>query len=131
MIPGDIKLHKKSGQLELVYTDGAYTLSAEFLRVHSPSAEVRGHGVGQEVLQYGKKQVLISNIESVGNYALRLHFDDDHNSGIYTWEYLRELCLQEEALWQKYLNRLQAAGQSREPLPADTQVVTITPLKSD
>jgi DUF971 family protein len=129
MLPKDIKLHRKSGILELAYDDGSYELSAEFLRVHSPSAEVRGHGPGQEVLQFGKKNVLINKIDQVGNYALRLHFDDDHNTGIYSWDYLRELCINQASLWALYLDKLKAANQSREALPKDTQVVTITPLK--
>ncbi|MFT5320733.1 MAG: DUF971 family protein, partial [Pseudohongiellaceae bacterium] len=92
MQPDDIKLHRKSAILELKYDDGGiYSLPAEFLRVNSPSAEVRGHGQGQEVLQTGKKRVKIANIDAIGNYAIRLHFDDDHNTGIYSWEYLREL----------------------------------------
>ncbi len=130
MLPTDIKLHRRSGILELQYADGSFQLNAELLRVYSPSAEVRGHGPGQEVLQVGKRHVLISTIESVGNYALRLHFDDDHSSGLYTWEYLRELCQTQDTLWQQYLDKLKAAGKSRDPLPKDTQVVTIQPLKS-
>ncbi|MGA1741810.1 MAG: gamma-butyrobetaine hydroxylase-like domain-containing protein [Pseudohongiellaceae bacterium] len=130
MLPVEIKLHRKSGILELSYEDGTYNLNAEFLRVHSPSAEVKGHGPGQEVLQFGKKNVLILKIDQVGNYALRLHFDDDHNTGIYSWDYLRELCLNQANLWAIYLEKLKAANQLREPLPEDTQVVTITPLKA-
>lgn len=130
MQPVDIKLHRKSGILELHYSDGAYKLLAEFLRVHSPSAEVRGHGPGQEVLQTGKKNVLITNIDQVGNYALRLHFDDDHNTGIYSWDYLRDLCLNQSSMWELYLKKLQAANASREALSKDTQMVTITPLKA-
>jgi DUF971 family protein len=130
MLPTGIKLHLKSAILELQYDDAVYTLNAEFLRVHSPSAEVKGHGPGQEVLQVGKKNVLITKIDQVGNYALRPHFNDDHNTGIYTWEYLRELCLQESLLWDQYFQKLKSAGQSREALEKDTQVVNITPLKS-
>jgi len=130
MLPVEIKLHRKSGILELSYEDGTYNLNAEFLRVHSPSAEVKGHGPGQEVLQFGKKNVLILKIDQVGNYALRLHFDDDHNTGVYSWDYLRELCLNQANLWAIYLEKLKAANQLREPLPEDTQVVTITPLKA-
>jgi len=130
MLPVEIKLHRKSGILELSYEDGTYNLNAEFLRVHSPSAEVKGHGPGQEVLQFGKKNVLILKIDQVGNYALRLHFDDDHNTGIYSWDYLRELCLNRANLWAIYLEKLKAANQLREPLPEDTQVVTITHLKA-
>lgn len=130
MLPVEIKLHRKTGILELSYEDGTYNLNAEFLRVHSPSAEVKGHGPGQEVLQFGKKNVLILKIDQVGNYALRLHYDDDHNTGIYSWDYLRELCLNQANLWAIYLEKLKAANQLREPLPEDTQVVTITPLKA-
>jgi DUF971 family protein len=126
MLPTDIKLHKRTAILELSYDDGGiYTLPAEFLRVHSPSAEVRGHGVGQEVLQVGKIDVKIDTIETVGNYAISLHFDDGHNTGIYTWEYLRELGLHQAEMWENYLHRLQQAGARREVLPTDTQVVNI------
>lgn len=130
MLPSDIKLHKKSGVLELKYADGGiYTLPAEFLRVYSPSAEVRGHGPGQEVLQVGKLHVKIAKIEPVGHYALKLHFDDDHNTGLYTWDYLHELALNQTQLWQDYLQRLQAAGAKREPKEAGVQVINIMPLK--
>lgn len=129
MTPTDIKLHRKSGILELKWEDGGiYSLTAEFLRVHSPSAEVRGHGPGQEVLQTGKKDVRIDTIEPVGNYAVRLQFDDDHNTGIYSWEYLYELCLNQANLWDTYLLRLKKAGARRENLPAGVQVVKIMPL---
>jgi len=128
MTPTAIELHKKSGQLELAYADGQhFRLSAEFLRVHSPSAEVRGHGSGQEVLQTGKRDVAISAIRPVGSYAIRLDFSDGHNSGIYSWPYLHELCLQQDALWQEYLGKLEQAGASRDALPADTQVIKIHP----
>ncbi len=130
MLPTDIKLHLKSGILELQYHDAVFKINAEFLRVHSPSAEVRGHGPGQEVLQVGKKNVMITKIDQVGNYAIRPHFDDDHNTGIYTWEYLRELCTNHDSMWKQYLENLKSAGESREVLEKDTQVVTITPLKS-
>ncbi|NKB33393.1 MAG: DUF971 domain-containing protein [Pseudomonadales bacterium] len=127
--PTDIKLHKQSATLELVYADGDnFALSAEFLRVHSPSAEVRGHGKGQEVLQFGKRHVKLINVQSVGNYAIKLVFDDGHDSGIYSWEYLRELGQDEKELWNSYLAKLQAAGETREPLPADTQVISIKPV---
>lgn len=126
--PTDIKLHKKSGILELVYGGGAYQLSAEFLRVHSPSAEVRGHGRGQETLQIGKRRVQITRIEPVGNYAIKLVFDDGHDSGIYSWAYLQELCGNEKALWKRYLKQLTDARASRDTLPADTQVITIKPF---
>ena len=129
MAPTDIKLHRKSGILELTYADGGiYSLPAEFLRVYSPSAEVRGHGHGQEILQTGKQGVRIDTIEPVGNYAVRLHFDDDHNTGIYSWEYLRDLCMNQAAMWDTYLARLKKAGARRDKLPAGVQVVNIMPL---
>lgn len=116
MTPTDIKLHKKSRELELCYADGNhFRLSCEFLRVHSPSAEVRGHGPGQEVLQHGKAGVEIVDIAPVGNYALQLSFSDGHDTGIYSWSYLRELGENRDALWQAYLERLHEAGVSRDP----------------
>ena len=129
--PTDIKLHKKSAKLELVYGDKACnTFSAEFLRVHSPSAEVRGHGKGQEILQTGKRQVKIVNLESVGNYAIKLSFSDGHDTGIYSWTYLQELASEHDALWNDYLMKLEAVKASREPLPEGTQVINImTSLK--
>lgn len=131
MQPTDIRLHRKTAVLELVYPDGTrHALPAEFLRVYSPSAEVRGHGPGQEVLQTGKRAVKIDRVEPVGHYAIKLHFDDDHNTGIYTWEYLHELGTQQQELWDRYLQRLQAAGARREPLEQGVQVVNIMPLKS-
>jgi DUF971 family protein len=130
MQPTDIRLHKRSATLELHYPDGLkFILPAEFLRVHSPSAEVRGHGIGQEVLQTGKMQVKITLIEPVGHYAVQLHFDDGHSTGIFSWEYLYELGMGQEKLWQDYLARMQKAGARREPLAAEVQVVNIQPLK--
>ena len=130
MQPTDIRLHKKTALLELRYADGgSYSLPAEFLRVYSPSAEVRGHGKGQEVLQTGKRFVKIERIEPVGHYAVQLHFDDGHSTGIYSWEYLRELALGQQTLWDEYLARMQAAGARREPVAAGVQVVNIMPLK--
>ena len=129
MVPTEIKLHRRSATLELTYAGREpVVLSAEFLRVHSPSAEVRGHGRGQEVLQTGKRYVAIKHIESVGNYAIKINFDDGHDSGIYSWDYLLELGENEGSLWQDYLARLQHNGQTREPLPADTQVIQIKPV---
>jgi len=129
LVPTEIKLHRKSATLELTYAGREpVVLSAEFLRVHSPSAEVRGHSRGQEVLQTGKRYVAIKHIESVGNYAIKLNFDDGHDSGIYSWDYLLELGENEGSLWQDYLAKLQQAGQTREPLPADTQVIQIKPV---
>lgn len=116
MTPTTVKLHKGEGSLELAYSDGThFVLSGEFLRVHSPSAEVRGHGPGEEVLQHGKKNVKISSLEAAGHYALLLHFDDEHNTGIYSWSYLKELCDQQTEYWEKYLSLLNDAGLSRDP----------------
>ena len=130
--PTDIKLHKKSATLELVYGDKARnTFNAEFLRVHSPSAEVRGHGKGQEILQKGKRQVKIVNLESVGNYAIKLSFSDGHDTGIYSWTYLQELASEHDALWNDYLMKLDAVKASREPLPEGTQVINIMPSLKD
>ena len=130
--PTDIKLHKKSATLELVYGDKARnTFNAEFLRVHSPSAEVRGHGKGQEILQTGKRQVKIVNLESVGNYAIKLSFSDGHDTGIYSWTYLQELASEHDALWNDYLMKLVAVKASREPLPEGTQVINIMPSSKD
>ena len=119
--PVAIQLHSRSRQLELKYAgDESYTLSCEYLRVHSPSAEVLGHGRGQEVLQTGKMNVGITAINPVGNYALQLVFDDGHDTGLYSWRYLYELCTEQDARWQKYLDRLAEAGASRDP---DVQVL--------
>lgn len=111
----EITLHAVSRTLDISYEDGArFQLPAEYLRVYSPSAEVRGHGAGQEVLQVGKRQVAITALEPVGHYALKITFDDGHDSGLYSWSYLYELGMQQTAYWQDYLNRLAAAGASRE-----------------
>ena len=115
LAPKNIKLHKRSQILEVVFADASYEFSAEFLRVHSPSAEVRGHGVGQETLQYGKQQVAITGVEPQGNYAIKLIFSDGHNSGVYTWTYLAELGQNQAAYWQNYLDKLHMAGKTREP----------------
>ncbi len=115
-VPVAIRLHQASRLLELSYADGEhYSLSCEYLRVYSPSAEVRGHGAGQETLQTGKHLVTIARIETVGNYALQFHFSDGHDSGIYSWEYLHELCRDQQRRWSDYLARLTLAGASREP----------------
>lgn len=112
--PVEINLHQKSRVLEVSFDDGAhFKLPCEYLRVHSPSAEVRGHGPGQEVLQVGKEQVNISAIDPVGSYAVRLHFDDGHNTGLYSWSYLYELGTRYEDNWRDYLARLQQAGVTR------------------
>ena len=114
-IPTQIVLHQKSKMLELAFDDGAhFQLPFEFLRVMSPSAEVKGHGPGQEVLQVGKRNVLLTDIEPVGSYAIKLVFDDGHDSGLYTWDYLHRLGSSQEALWQDYLRQLEAAGASRD-----------------
>jgi DUF971 family protein len=114
--PVGIKLHTKSRQLELSYDNGeSYSLSCEYLRVYSPSAEVKGHGPGQEVLQIEKLNVNITAIKPVGNYALQLVFDDDHDTGLYAWPYLYELCTLHDQWWQIYLDRMSEAGASRDP----------------
>jgi len=113
--PTEIKLHQKSRVLEISYSDGSrFELPYEFLRVYSPSAEVRGHGPGQEVLQSGKKDVDILSLEPVGSYAVQPHFSDTHSTGIYSWEYLYDLGTHRQSLWQDYLKRLEAAGARRE-----------------
>jgi DUF971 family protein len=113
--PSEIKLHQKSRVMELTYADGRrFELSYEFLRVYSPSAEVRGHGPGQEVLQSGKKSVDIVAVEPVGSYAIQPRFSDGHDTGIYSWDYLYELGERQEELWSEYLARLGAAGASRD-----------------
>jgi len=119
MRPTDIQLHRKSRVLELVYdSQHSHELSCEYLRVFSPSAEVRGHGPGQEVLQVGKENVNIDRIEPVGHYAVKLVFDDGHDSGIYDWNFLYELGANFAENWQDYLQRLDSAGQQRnEPQP--------------
>ncbi|MDH5632637.1 MAG: DUF971 domain-containing protein [Gammaproteobacteria bacterium] len=113
--PTDIKLHQKSHKLEIAFEDGKhFELPCEYLRVHSPSAEVQGHGPGQEILQLGKENVNIQGIEPVGNYAIALLFDDGHDSGIYSWETLYDLGSNYDEYWAKYLNRLEAAGHKRK-----------------
>ena len=113
--PTEITLHQKSRVLEISFSDGSrFELPYEFLRVYSPSAEVRGHGPGQEVLQSGKKDVDIVSLEPVGSYAVQPHFSDRHSTGIYSWEYLYDLGTHRQSLWQDYLKRLEAAGARRE-----------------
>jgi len=113
--PTEITLHQKSRVLEISFSDGSrFELPYEFLRVYSPSAEVRGHGPGQEVLQSGKKDVDILSLEPVGSYAVQPHFSDRHSTGIYSWEYLYDLGTHRQSLWQDYLKRLEAAGARRE-----------------
>lgn len=114
--PTDIKLHQKSRTLEVTFDDGShFNFPCEYLRVYSPSAEVRGHGPGQEVLQLGKENVNIAHIEPVGTYAVSLHFDDGHNTGIYSWDWLHHLGVDQESLWKQYLERLAKAGYTRKP----------------
>ncbi|MEW5942711.1 MAG: DUF971 domain-containing protein [Pseudomonadota bacterium] len=114
--PTEIKLHQKSRELEIAFDNGQiFRLPCEFLRVYSPSAEVRGHGAGQETLQVGKRNVEITEIEPVGNYAVQLTFSDGHRTGIYSWDYLYDLGVRQEALWARYLERLEQAGASRDP----------------
>jgi len=113
-LPTGITLHKKSKSLELIYGDTSYNLSAEYLRVYSPSAEVQGHGPGQEILQTHKEHVGISQIEPVGHYALKIHFDDGHNTGLFSWDYLYKLSTEHDTHWQDYLNRLQRADYQRQ-----------------
>lgn len=114
--PTDIRLRTKSRVLTVSFDSGeVFDLPFEYLRVRSPSAEVRGHGAGQEVLQHGKRDVTVTSVEPIGHYAVRLLFDDGHDSGLYTWQYLYELGNRQAEYWQTYLDQLQAAGYSREP----------------
>jgi len=114
-IPTEIKLHQKSRVLEIAFSDGSgFRLPYEYLRVYSPSAEVRGHGPGQEVLQTGKREVEIRGLEPVGSYAVQPDFSDGHSTGIYSWDYLYELGQNQDRLWREYLDRLSAAGASRD-----------------
>ncbi len=113
--PTEIKLHQKSRVLEIAFADGrTFRLPYELLRVYSPSAEVRGHGPGQEVLQVGKREVGILALEPVGSYAVQPRFSDGHDTGIYAWDYLYELGVNQERLWTEYLRRLADAGGSRD-----------------
>jgi DUF971 family protein len=118
-VPTEFNLHQRSRLLEVAFEDGArFRFPCEYLRVYSPSAEVRGHGPGQEVLQLGKENVNIISIEPVGNYAVVLNFDDGHNTGIYSWELLYNLGLHQDELWKEYLDRLERAGYKRQAPPA-------------
>ena len=113
--PTEITLHQKSGVLEVTFDDGRkFSLSVEYLRVFSPSAEVRGHGPGQEVLQAGKRSVGINAIEPVGVYAVKFVFSDGHDTGIYSWDYLYDLGAKQDSQWKTYLARLEKAGMSRD-----------------
>ena len=112
--PTEIKLHKQSRVVEISFEDGkTFEFPCEYLRVYSPSAEVQGHGPGQEVLQYGKERVNIWAIEPVGNYAVVFKFDDNHDTGIYSWDLLYEMGINQQKYWQAYLDRLSAAGYER------------------
>jgi len=115
-IPTEINLHQQSRILEITFDDGEhFELSCEYLRVYSPSAEVRGHGPGEETLQIGKADVNIEKIEPVGTYAVVLRFDDGHDTGIYSWEWLYHIGKNHDRLWQEYLDRLEKAGKKRAP----------------
>ncbi|MFZ1546827.1 MAG: DUF971 domain-containing protein [Candidatus Nitrotoga sp.] len=119
--PTEITLHQQSKLLEVAFDDGSRCrLPYEFLRVHSPSAAVRGHGPSQEVLQVGKQDVNVIDVQPVGSYAIKVTFDDGHNTGLYSWDYLSELGKYQDALWHEYLCKLAEAGESRVPhLPDD------------
>ena len=118
--PQSITLHGKSRVLEVVFSDGAqFRIPFELMRVYSPSAEVAGHGPGQEVLQTGQRDVTITNLASIGNYAIQPQFSVGHESGIFSWSYLYELGQRQQVLWENYLQRLAAAGADRDtPMPA-------------
>jgi DUF971 family protein len=114
-LPTEITLHQASKVLEVSFADGkTFKLPCEFLRVYSPSAEVRGHGPGQETLQTGKKEVGIVSIEPVGQYAVQFKFSDGHDTGIYSWDLLYDYGKNQDRMWQDYLKRLQEAGASRD-----------------
>ncbi len=116
--PTEITVHSASHALEVVFDDGRrFRFPFEFLRVFSPSAQVRGHGPGQETLQVGKRDVTITSVEPVGHYAVQPRFSDGHDTGIYSWDYLYELGIQQDARWEQYLRELQAQGASRDPAP--------------
>ena len=118
-IPEEIRLQNSRAALTLVYGGEAKSLPAEFLRVYSPSAEVRGHGVGQETLQTGKADVSIAGLEPVGQYALKITFSDGHDSGLYDWDYLYKLAHEYDTMWADYLRRIEAVGASRIASPLD------------
>ena len=121
IVPTEIRMHRKSRVLELVYGDGQrFNLAAEYLRVFSPSAEVQGHGPGQAVLIVGKEHVGVKEIEPVGHYAIRIRFDDGHDSGLFSWKYLYELGEGEADNWAGYSARCQEAGYQRKPPPEPT-----------
>ncbi|MBL6752481.1 MAG: DUF971 domain-containing protein [Nevskia sp.] len=114
-VPTRLVLHRASRELEVGYADGSsHRLPCEYLRVYSPSAEVRGHGAGEPMLVGGKRNVNIAAVEPVGRYAVRLRFDDGHDTGLYSWDVLQELAEQRQALWGRYLQRLAQHGMSRD-----------------
>jgi DUF971 family protein len=114
-IPTEITLHQQSNTLEIAFNDSSrFTFPAEFLRVYSPSAEVRGHGPGQETLQTGKRNVKLIGVEPAGSYALKLEFDDGHDTGLYDWDMLYKYGRQQDEMWQDYLTKLETAGDSRD-----------------
>ena len=115
IIPSNIHLHQRTGILDLIWDDATYSLTAEYLRVHSPSAEVQGHSPDQAVLEAGKRGVRIKTLDPQGHYAVRIEFSDGHDSGIFTWEYLHYLATEHDILWQRYLDALNRQGASREP----------------
>ncbi len=116
--PTDLKYHRRSRELEVRFADGMNArLSAEFLRVHSPSAEVKGHAAGEGILVTDKETVGIAQIEPIGLYAVRIVFDDGHNTGLYTWSYLYEMSSERDRKWARYLERLTQAGKARRPEP--------------
>lgn len=118
MTPTEIKLRRKSSVLEVAFGDGArYQLPFEYLRVYSPSAEVRGHGAGEGKLELAKERVQVTAVDPVGNYSVRLVFDDGHDTGLYTWTYLRDLGENYDARWARYLERCEKLGYERKPLP--------------
>jgi DUF971 family protein len=122
--PTEIKLHQKSRLMEIAFSDGrSFSLTFEFLRVLSPSAEVRGHGPGQEVLQAGKREVDIVSLDPVGSYAVQPTFSDGHATGIFSWDYLYSLGTDQERLWADYLQKLAAAGRGRDPEQGLTSVI--------
>lgn len=129
-LPTRIVVHKQSRALEIEFNDGKiFRLSFEFLRVNSPSAEVRGHGPGQEVLQTGKRHVDITSLDQVGHYAVQPHFSDGHSTGLFSWDYLHHLGIHEASLWQDYLQRLKDAGASRDPQAAPVVALQATEVK--
>jgi DUF971 family protein len=115
-VPTELVLHQATNRLEVAFSDGRrFELPSEFLRVHSPSAEVRGHGPGEGTLQVGKRAVSISDIDPVGSYAVKLVFSDGHDTGIFSWALLYDYGLNQDTMWARYLQRLEAANSSRDP----------------